>query len=239
MMWPILIGLVAVFIILGFLFWYACVVPSSRVLGPALVERPDLGKKVVLTFDDGPSASSTAKILDILRDHKVPATFFVCGKNVERLPAIVRRAMAEGHTLGNHTYSHLFLYFRCRATMTAEIDRSQEVLERVTGQRPKLFRPPYGGRWFGLYPVLRERGMQLVLWSNSGYDWKNDMDGIVRDTLKALRPGAVILLHDGLERRPPNEINQISTVRALPQIIDGVRKAGFTFVPIQEFLTTE
>ena len=238
MMWPILIGLVAVFIIFGFLFWYACVVPSSRVLGPALVQRPDLGQKVVLTFDDGPSASSTEKILDILRDNKVPATFFVCGKNVERLPAIVRRALAEGHTLGNHTYSHLFLYFRRRATMAAEIDRSQEVLERVTGQRPKLFRPPYGGRWFGLYPVLRERGMQLVLWSNAGYEWKNDTDGLVRDTLKALRPGSVILLHDGLERRPPNEINQISTVQALPQIIDGVRKAGFTFVPIQEFFAT-
>ena len=238
MMWPILIGLVPVFIILGFLFWYACVVPSSRVLGPAVVERPDLGQKVVLTFDDGPSASSTEKILDILRDNKVPATFFVCGKNVERLPDTVRRALAEGHTIGNHTYSHLFLYFRRRATMAAEIDRSQEVLERVTGQRPKLFRPPYGGRWFGLYPVLRERGMQLVLWSNAGYDWKNDTDGIVRDTLKALRPGSVILLHDGLERRPPNEINQLSTVRALPQIIVGVRKAGFTFVPIQEFLAT-
>ena len=239
MMWPILIGLVAVFIILGFLFWYACVVPSSQVLGPALVERPDLGPRVVLTFDDGPSASSTEKILDILRDKQVPATFFVCGKNAERLPGTVRRALAEGHTIGNHTYSHISLYFRRRATIAAEIDRTQEVLERLTGQRPKIFRPPYGGRWFGLFPVLAQRGMRMVLWSDAGYDWKNDTAGIVGDTLKALRPGSIILLHDGLERRPPEEINQINTVLALPQIIDGARKAGFTFVPIQEFLSAK
>ena len=239
MMWPILIGLLTVIVILGLAFRYACVVPSSQVLGPALVERPDLGQKVVLTFDDGPSESSTEKILDILRDNKVPATFFVCGKNVERLPAIVRRAVSEGHTIANHTYSHSFLFFRRRATIAAEIDRTQEVLERVTGQRPKLFRPPYGGRWFGLYPVLREREMDLVLWSDAGYDWKNDTDGIVRDTLKGLKLGSVILLHDGLEKNPPDKIDQVRTVLALPHIIDGVRKAGFTFAPIQEFLTTE
>jgi peptidoglycan-N-acetylglucosamine deacetylase len=81
--------------------------------------------------------------------------------------------------------------------------------------------------------------MQLVLWSDAGYDWKNDTDGIVRDTLKGLKPGSVILLHDGLEKNTPDRINQVRTVRALPQIIDGVRKAGFTFVPVQEFLATE
>ena len=128
MMWPILIGMVTVIVILGLAFWYACALPSTQVFGPALIERPDLGRRVVLTFDDGPSESSTEKILDILRDHKVPATFFVCGKNVERLPSIVRRALAEGHTIGNHTYSHPFLYFCRRATMAAEIDRTQEVL---------------------------------------------------------------------------------------------------------------
>jgi peptidoglycan/xylan/chitin deacetylase (PgdA/CDA1 family) len=239
MMWPILIGLVTVFIILGFAFWYACTVPTSQVLGPALVARPDLGPRVVLTFDDGPHEASTEKILDILRDKQVPATFFVCGKNAERLPNTVRRALAQGHTIGNHTYSHIFLYFRRRSTIAAEIDRTQDVLERLTGQRPKIFRPPYGGRWFGLFPVLAERGMRMVMWSDAGYDWKNDADGIVRDTLKALRPGSIILLHDGLERRPPSEINQVNTVRALPQIIDGVRKAGYTFVPIQELLSIQ
>jgi peptidoglycan-N-acetylglucosamine deacetylase len=239
MMWPILIGLVTIIVVFGLWFWYACALPSTQVLGPALVERPDLGPRVVLTFDDGPSESSTEKILDILRDKKVPATFFVCGKNAERLPGTVRRALAEGHTIGNHTYSHIFLYFRRRSTIAAEIDHTQEALERVTGEHPKLFRPPYGGRWFGLYPVLRERGMQLILWSDAGYDWKNDTDGIVRNTLKGLKPGSVILLHDGLEKNPPDKINQARTVRALPQIIDGVRKAGFTFVPIQEFLAAE
>jgi peptidoglycan/xylan/chitin deacetylase (PgdA/CDA1 family) len=236
MMWPILIGLVAILFILGFAFWYACVNPTSQVLGPTLVARPDLGLRVTLTFDDGPHEASTEKILDILRDKQVPATFFVCGKNVERLPDTVRRALAEGHTIGNHTYSHIFLYFRRRSTIAAEIDRTQEALERLTGERPKIFRPPYGGRWFGLISVLAERGMRMVMWSDAGYDWNNDAEGIVRDTLKGLRPGAIILLHDGLERRPPGEINQANTVRALPLIIDEARKAGYTFVRIEEFL---
>ena len=152
---------------------------------------------MALTFDDGPALPFTVQILEILRARGAPATFVVCGQNVERYPEIVCRIHAEGHTLGNHTYSHPFLYLQSRKKIAEEIDRTQDLLEKLTGYRPTLFRPPYGARWFGLYPVLRERGMRVVQWSDTGYDGESGAEAIVTATLQHLRPGSVILLHDG------------------------------------------
>jgi peptidoglycan/xylan/chitin deacetylase (PgdA/CDA1 family) len=242
------------------LLWYACSVPSSQVFGPALIRGPADGGRIALTFDDGPASPFTEQILDILRDQQVPATFFVCGRNAERCPELLRRISAEGHAIGNHTYSHFFPYLMTRTQLAEEIDRAQVVIEKVTGQRPVLFRPPYGARWFGLYPVLRERGLKVVQWSDTGYDWKADEDSIVRLSLARLGPGSIILLHDGLEgyegfwrqtlrcwraiqmpaasqdatvALPPD---RTCIVRALPRIIEGARKAGLHFVPLQDFI---
>jgi peptidoglycan/xylan/chitin deacetylase (PgdA/CDA1 family) len=151
MLWPVLAGIGSgVAGAGGVVLWYACSVPSSRVFGPALVRGPRERRRVALTFDDGPAPPFTGQILDVLRDYRVPATFFVCGQNAERHPELVRRIHAEGHTLGNHTYSHPFLYIQSRQRIAEEIDRTQEVIGRLTGYRPRLFRPPYGVRWFGL-----------------------------------------------------------------------------------------
>ncbi len=211
-------------------------VPTWRIFGPVLVRGPATGGRIALTFDDGPAPPFTEQILDILGDRKVTATFFVCGKNAERYPETLRRIRDEGHTLGNHTYSHPFLYFRSRRFMAAEIDRTQEVVEKVLGQRPCCFRPPYGGRWTGLNSVLRQRGLPLVQWSDTGYDWKLDAEAIIQKSVKNLGAGSILLLHDGLEKRPPQPVDQSRTVRALPAIIDAARKAGLTFVPLTEFL---
>ena len=222
----------------GALIYYACSVPTSQVLGRALVRGPAAGREVVLTFDDGPAEPFTGQILDILRRHRAPATFFCCGKNVARLPDLARRARHEGHTIGNHTWSHPLLYFKSRRRIEDEIDRTQEAIESVTGQAPAVFRPPYGVRWFGLFPALRARGLTDVQWSDTGYDWKARHDGgaIARLTLEKLRPGAVILLHDGRERREPRDVDASTTVAALPAIIEGVRRAGLEFAAIESFL---
>jgi peptidoglycan-N-acetylglucosamine deacetylase len=236
-MWLVILSLAVILAlaVVGF-FWYACAFPSSQFFGPALVRGPSRGSRIALTFDDGPALPYTEQVLDILRERKVPATFFVCGKNVQRTPDILRRIVREGHAIGNHTYSHPFIYFRSRKKIANEIDQTQEVIWQVVGFHPTLFRPPYGARWFGLMPVLRERGMHLVQWSDAGYDWKLGNAAIVQATLKGLRPGAVILLHDGQETNAPTLANRAETVRALPAIIDGALRLGFTFVPLQEFL---
>jgi peptidoglycan/xylan/chitin deacetylase (PgdA/CDA1 family) len=192
---------------------------------------------VALTFDDGPTWPFTEQILGILRERSIIATFFVCGRNAERFPEVMRQIHAEGHSIGNHTYSHPYLYFQGRRKIAEEIDRTQELIEKLTGHRPTLFRPPYGARWFGLYPVLRERGLQVVQWSDTGYDWQNKADAIVTATLRRLRPGSVILLHDGVRGPGPGTpADRFQTVLALPAILDGAVGAGFTFVSVRDFL---
>jgi peptidoglycan/xylan/chitin deacetylase (PgdA/CDA1 family) len=220
----------------GLWFCWACAIPSSTFFRPVLHRGPREGMRVSLTFDDGPSVQFTEQVLDVLREHNVPATFFVCGKNVEDHPDLLRRIVAEGHEVGNHTYSHVYLFFKSRRLMAEEIDRTQGIIEKVAGFRPKIFRPPYGARWFGLIPTLLERRMHLILWSAAGYDWKKDVQGITKATLRRLKPGAVILLHDGRETRATTEIDRSRTVLALPAIITGVRRQGYEFAPLRDFL---
>ena len=218
------------------LYVYAWSIPTLQLFGPAVLRGPADGNRIALTFDDGPCAGYTEQILDILRLHKVKAAFFVCGQNVERSPDLLRRVQAEGHTIGNHSYSHPFPFFRSRAFFAREIDLTQMAIEKVTGKRPKFFRPPFGARWLGMQPVLKARGLTLVNWSNTGYDWKLGREGIVRKTLKRLEPGSIILLHDGRRSYPPETVDRSPTVKALPAILKGVLKAGYTFVSLDELL---
>jgi peptidoglycan/xylan/chitin deacetylase (PgdA/CDA1 family) len=220
----------------GLWFWWACSEPSSTFFRPVLIRGPQEGKRLALTFDDGPAEPFTEQVLAILHAYQVPATFFVCGRNVEKHPELLRRIVAEGHEVGNHTYSHLFVYFKSRRRIAEEIDRTQAIIEKVVGFRPNIFRPPYGARWFGLVPTLLERGMHLILWSATGYDWRKDVQGITEAALRELQPGAVILLHDGRETRPAGEIDRSRTVLALPAIIAGARQQEYTFCPLKDFL---
>ncbi|HXH51087.1 MAG TPA: polysaccharide deacetylase family protein [Terriglobia bacterium] len=234
-----MIGLAIGFLIIlacGGALAYACIIPSSQLFAPVVNRGPARSGSVVLTFDDGPAPPFTERVLDILAQHNISATFFLCGKNVESHPEIARRIVREGHTIGNHTYSHPFLMGRSRRFIAEEIDDAQEAIERVTGVRPTLFRPPYGVRWFGLMPVLRQRGLKLVMWSVMGFDWKYKTQAIVSATTRRLHPGAVILLHDGHEQPPSGGIDQSSTVEALPAIIEAAARSGLTFASIEKFV---
>lgn len=218
-------------------FVYACYYPSSTFFKPVLVRGPAEGSRIALTFDDGPAPPYTENILNILREKKVPATFFVCGLNVERHPEIVHRIVQEGHQLGNHTFSHPSLFLRSQRRIGEEIDRAQAAIEKASGTRPAIFRPPYGARTPGLMQVLSARSLKLVMWSAMGHDWKLSKEGIVRSVLRALRPGAVILLHDGRGTDETSRVDRSETEAALPEIIDQARESGFVFVPLAEFLT--
>jgi peptidoglycan/xylan/chitin deacetylase (PgdA/CDA1 family) len=214
---------------------YGLGAPSATLLGPALARAeflPGGPREVALTFDDGPSVPYTGQVLDILHKNHIHATFFLCGANAERYPDLVRRIRDEGHEIGNHTFSHPYLYLMDRDKIAGEIDRTQDLLQKLTGRRPRLFRPPFGVRWFSLWPLLQERGLTMVLWSMRGYDGDLDAPGIARTTLGQLQPGGIILLHDGFETHAPAEVDRSATVRALPAIIQGIRRAGYTFVPI-------
>jgi peptidoglycan/xylan/chitin deacetylase (PgdA/CDA1 family) len=188
---------------------------------------------VALTFDDGPS-EDTERILDVLGAHKLSATFFMIGRNVERLPRTARRVVAEGHEIGNHSYSHpIFLYRTARETRQ-QLERAQAVITETAGVRPRLVRPPCGVRTPAYFRAARSLGLRTVQWDVAGFDWKTRSGKrIARDVLRRARAGSIILLHDG---DSDGKQDRRATVAALPLIIEGLRARGLHITPLSQLL---
>jgi peptidoglycan/xylan/chitin deacetylase (PgdA/CDA1 family) len=184
---------------------------------------------VALTFDDGPS-EGPAEILEILGRQGVAATFFQCGANVERLPALAREVKEAGHEIGNHSHSHKLLCFRSPRFMEDDLRRAQETIEAHTGCRPALFRAPYGVRWFGIGGVERRLQLTGVMWTIIGYDWNRKVNRVVERVSRRVSSGAILCLHDGRELRARPDIGvTVETVRRLvPMLLD--RGYGFETV---------
>ena len=222
----LLIGLAAV-------FSYALVAPRSQLLGRTRFQGDGECSKVALTFDDGPG-EATPLILDLLKEAGIRATFFLCGQNVDRLPELARRVVAEGHEIGNHTYSHPHLVWKTPGKIAWDIRRAQDVIEHKTGCRPKLFRPPYGVRWFGLFPILSSLNLTAVMWSVNAVDWRLPASRIADRVIGKAKPGSIILLHDGV---PPGEAgDRRQTAEALEKIIPALR-TRYQFVPVSELFS--
>jgi peptidoglycan/xylan/chitin deacetylase (PgdA/CDA1 family) len=190
---------------------------------------------VALTFDDGPSAY-TRQILDTLLKYDVKATFFVVGKNVERHPDIARRIAAEGHTVGNHTYSHPFWApMETPNKIHQELDAAAVAIRKACGVTPKYFRPPHGWRSPWMMNLARKEHYTVVTWTVSPDDWQNLTEkSIEQRVLSKAGGGAIILLHDGMETRLNPQ--RLATVEALPGIITGLKSRGYSFVTIPELI---
>ena len=185
---------------------------------------------VALTFDDGPDEYFTARVLDILAEKGVPATFFVVGERVERHPELIRRAHELGHAIGNHTHTHsLRFHFRHGSGLRREIRACSDAIRSTIGLEPRLFRAPQGLKTPVLGDVLREHGMTAIGWQIRGMDYLiRDPERIARRMVKGAEAGGVLLLHDGGGLQ--GSADRSATVRALPMVIDGLRARGFTFV---------
>jgi peptidoglycan-N-acetylglucosamine deacetylase len=219
---------------LGGLAFFFATRPRSQLYGRTIVRGRTREKVVALTFDDGPNAPHTARILDILRREGVPATFFLVGANVLREPALARRIVAEGHTLGNHTAMH-----RWRDAILApryrDLDRAQAIIAAQTGVAPRYFRPPFGIHTPWQLRAVRQRGLTPVQWSAEANDpHRPGAATIARRLLAAAHPGAILLLHDGDGTRAAADRAQ--TVAALPAAIAGLRARGYRIVPLDEFV---
>ncbi len=228
-----LVPLTSLLVIVLGLFLASAEAPGSQVLGPVLTGVRADQPVVALTFDDGPS-TSTAQILDILARYGVKATFFAIGQNVDRYPDLARRIVAEGHAIGNHTYSHpLWGALEAPHDMQRELQRAAQAIETATGVAPRLFRPPHGWRSPWMIHLARREGYDVVTWTVSPDDWRRPPPAvIVQRVLQHALPGAIILLHDGLETQvgPPVE----NTVAALPALIEQLLARGYRFVTIPE-----
>lgn len=188
-----------------------------------LYKRNSYGKKLVaLTFDDGPFPATTNRLLDILREKEVQATFFELGTMASRYPDVTKRVYDEKHELASHTMSHRQLNKLSAGEVASEVGQAKDIIRGITGKDPGLMRPPYGAI---NSMVVEQAGAPMILWTVDTEDWKSRDAGAVLERTKAtVFDGAVILMHDVYE----------STVDAAAMVIDELRKDNYEFVTVSE-----
>ena len=189
---------------------------------------PSSRKRVALTFDDGPSPF-TARILDVLAARDVRATFFVEGRRIAGREALLRRMLAAGHMIGNHSFSHVNLA-KADAAARRQIDDTQAAIEGATGFTPCLLRPPFGLGSKKLLRTLSRRQLTSTLWSVNPRDFRTPGSATIkRRVLAGVKPGAIILAHDGGGDRS-------QTLAAIPSIIRTLKARGYRFVTVTDLL---
>jgi peptidoglycan-N-acetylglucosamine deacetylase len=186
------------------------------------------GPYIAMTFDDGPSATLTPKLLDLLATRHIKVTFFVIGENVAEHPEIVARAAREGHEIGNHSWSHPNFGKMSDDNVRSQLRRTDDAIRSATGNRPTLMRPPYGSitarekLW-----IHDEFGYRIILWDVDPYDWKRPGPAVVRNRiLKETQPGSIVLSHD----------IHPGTIEAMPSTLDALEAKGFKFVTVSELI---
>jgi peptidoglycan-N-acetylglucosamine deacetylase len=189
-------------------------------------------KLIALTFDDGPWPKITPKVLEILKQHQIKATFFMIGRHLRLHPEIAQQVVAAGHGVGNHSWSHPLKSEPIEiAEIIAEIENTTVSLKKITGLRTDLFRPPGGHLENGLVDYAHQKKYLTVMWTIDPADTKPEVTAqqISDHVLKQAKPGSIILLHDGGGDRS-------RTLTALPKIITGLKAQGYTFVSVNELL---
>ena len=190
------------------------------------VDQPE----IAMTFDDGPHATLTPKLLDLLAERHIKVTFFVLGECIEQNPEVLRRAAREGHEIGSHSWSHPQLNKMSDEAVRSQLRRTDDLIKSVTGKRPTLFRPPYGA----LTPRQRkwihdEFGYEIIMWDVDPYDWKEPGPVTVCNRiLKETRPGSIVLSHD-IHR---------GTVEAMPSTLEQLAAKHFKFVTVSELIAS-
>lgn len=186
------------------------------------------GPYIALTFDDGPSPDTTPKLLKILADRGVKATFYVVGRQVAAYPDVLKQVAAAGHEIGNHSWSHPILPKIKLAEAERQLEDTTAIIEKVTGAKPKTMRPPYGAMSPSLRKHIEDKyGMSLIYWSVDPLDWKHKDAKRVHDVIVAnTQPGGIVLAHD----------IHPTTVAAMPSVIDDLKAKGFKFVTVSELI---
>lgn len=201
------------------------VVAQKRELPIYCVERPD--KVVAISFDASWGADKTIAILDILDQYKVKTTFFLVGNWVDKYPEMLQEIFARGHEIGNHSDTHAHMNQLSESKIRDELRMMSDKVERITGVRPVLFRPPYGEYNDRVISVARAEGYEAVQWSIDSLDWKDrGTQDIIKQCTYRVENGDIVLFH--------NDSNDI--VNALPSVIQHYQALGFTIIPVSEIL---
>lgn len=196
------------------------------------IHRIDTQKKVVaLTFDDGPDEVYTQKILKVLQQNKVPATFFVLGSQVDKYPKVMQRIKKAGHEIGNHGYHHYDLHKLTEQEIYDEIKLAEKSILRTTGVLCQYYRPPGGVITLDVMNAVQSMGYDIIHWSVDPRDWslKRTASVIANSVKRNVSTGDIVLFHDG-------GLNQRQTLAALQDLIWDLRRKGYRFVTVSQLL---
>jgi peptidoglycan/xylan/chitin deacetylase (PgdA/CDA1 family) len=214
---------------------YQSMAPTGQWYGRTFTGLPRGSRQIALTYDDGPNDPHTLRLLEVLAKHEVRATFFVIGRYAKQRPDIVREIVAAGHVVGNHTFTHPLLIFKSEEEIRQELSACRSALQDVIGEPSNLFRPPFGGRRPAILRVVRELGMETVMWNVTGYDWNAPPAAVIeRKVAKQIRGGDVILLHDGGHKQMGADRSQ--TVIATDGIVTRFKAQGHEFVTVPRMM---
>jgi peptidoglycan/xylan/chitin deacetylase (PgdA/CDA1 family) len=185
-------------------------------------------KVIALSFDDGPNREYTPQVLSILAQHNAPATFFVIGKNIQGNESILKQIDADGHSIGNHTYTHaFFIDFKNLQGFIDELNQTAEIVFKTIGKHIKLFRPPYGVTTPNLAKASNLLNYSIIGWNIRSFDATADSaQTITRRVQRQIKPGAIILLHDASNK----------TIQVLIQTLNFAKENGYKIVSIEELL---
>ncbi len=186
------------------------------------------GNHIAMTFDDGPHPQNTPRLLDMLAARNIKATFYVIGRSVDLHPGVLRRTVAEGHEIGNHSHTHRLLSKLGDSEVRQEMQRCQDAVGRAAGVRMRTMRPPYGGLLQSQRELVhRELGYPTILWSVDPLDWKRPGPSVVSSRIiSGTTAGGIVLAHD----------LHSQTVDAMPATFDGLLRRGFKFVTVSQLI---
>jgi peptidoglycan/xylan/chitin deacetylase (PgdA/CDA1 family) len=241
-----LLALVVALVIGGYFGYEALEAPGNQLFGKTIVHGAQTEREVALTFDDGPNPPYTDRILDVLRAEHVHATFFVVGRAAAAYPRTLERIAREGHVLGNHTWDHPHMIVESRATMRAQLLRTDATIARITGRHTNLMRPPFGARDFAVIAEARKLGYRVVMWSVPlPKDWEQPGDAaIAHRVIDRVEDGSIIVLHDGNRgilcgrdrHSGAHDCDRAQDVAATREIIDALRARGYRFVTVPQLV---
>lgn len=208
--------------------------PTGQWFGRAFHGLPRGSKPIALTFDDGPNDPHTQHLLDVLAKHSVRATFFLIGRYARQRPDLVREIASHNHVIGNHTFTHPMLTFQSSSKLRSELSDCTQAITDAIGEHSNLFRPPWGARRPGVFQLVRQLGLEPIMWNVTGYDWDApSADYIKKKVMTRVRGGDVVLLHDGGHKAFGTDRSK--TVEAVDRIIARY-KDGHDFVTIPEMM---
>lgn len=235
MVFFIMLGAVALFIIVGgFCVFFDQAILTRR--GTIYRVKTDK-KRVLLTFDDGPSPEWTPQVLAELKQENIKAVFFMVGHHVQKYPEIARQVADEGHTIGNHGYAHSVMLYYTPAEIEEEIKYTEHVIRKITGQTTKYFRPPKAWLRRKIKEKIKSMGYETILWSLNSKDWVSfNHKLIVKYISKNIRNGDILLFHDSGNVSKTEGGTRRQTVKSISLLARTLREKGFKFVSIEELI---